>query len=46
MDSLRAQIEQITLAERGKTIVCQWFTNFQKASIWAHFKNIKGLKEF
>jgi hypothetical protein len=46
MDSLRAQIEQITLAKRGKTIGYQWFDNFQKGSLWAHCTNIKGLKEF
>ncbi len=46
MDSLRAQIEQITLAKRGKTLVYQWFENFQKGSLWAHFVNFKGLKEF
>lgn len=46
MDSLRAQIELITLAKRGEDLVCQWFANFQKGSIWAHFTDFKGLKEF
>ncbi len=46
MDSLRAQIEPTTLVKRGKTLVCQWFANFQKGSIWAHCMDVKGLKEF
>ena len=46
MDSLRAQIESISLDNRGKALVCQWFANFQRGSIWAHSVNFKGLKEF
>lgn len=46
MDSLRAQIEQIMLAEKTGTIVYQWVATFKKGSIWAHCTSIKGLKEF
>lgn len=46
MDSQRAQIEPITLAKKEITLVYQWFTDFQKGSLWAHCTDIKGLKEF
>jgi hypothetical protein len=46
MDSLRAQIESRTLTEKIISIGYQWFATFQKGSIWAHFTDIKGLKEF
>jgi hypothetical protein len=33
MDSLRAQIEQIILAEKVGTIVYQWVVDFAKGSL-------------
>lgn len=46
MESLRAQIKSITLAEQEASLVYQRFTTFQKGSQWAHYSDIKGLKEF
>ena len=42
MESLRAQIKSITLAEQEMSLVYQRFTTFQKDSIWAHCTDSKG----
>lgn len=44
MESLRAQIKSITLAEQEASLVYQRFTTFQKDSLRTQFIKSKGLK--
>lgn len=46
MDSQRTQIVSIELTEKSKPSVYQLVNTFQKDSLWPHYSDIKGLKEF